>query len=254
MDRASAKELLFDDAVYIHRGDQYVVLNLDLENKRCFVESSNVNFFTDSIVKKDIKVLHEDQHTPAAGAEVLLGDVLVRTQVTKYKKLKFRSHENIGYGDIMIPEEEMHTRAVCLIFRPGTPGGDSFSRVSKKLKEDVIAGIGTLIKNVAPVFLLCDSRDIGIAERLKDPHTGFPSLYVYDVYPGGTGLSEGFLDAVQVILKASADLVTSCSCNEGCPSCIGPTEEAESGKGNRKHAVIGFLKGWLEEEYNGGAW
>ncbi len=62
--------------------------------------------------------------------------------------------------------------------------------------------VGTLVKNVAPVFLLCESGDIGIAERLRDTYAGAPSIYVYDMYPGGTGLSESLLDNIDTIFPA----------------------------------------------------
>ncbi|TFH04911.1 MAG: DEAD/DEAH box helicase, partial [Spirochaetales bacterium] len=116
MDRPSAKEMIFDNAIYIHRGNQFVVTKLDLENRRCFVETTDANYFTDALVKRDIKVLEEDERIQRAGAVAIIGDVLVRTQVAKFKKLKYQTHENVGYGEISLPEEEMHTRSVILTF------------------------------------------------------------------------------------------------------------------------------------------
>ena len=243
MDRPSAKELLHDGAVYLHRGDQFFVENLDLENNRCFVTETNVNFYTDTIVKSDIKILHEDKKIENYGCEILIGDVLVRSQVTKFKKIKFKTHENLGYGEVFLPEEEMHTKSAVLIFSPNTKSGMAFKNIPDEIKEYVIAHLGVLIKNIAPLFLLCDSRDIGIAERLKDPHTKYPSLFVYDSYPGGIGLSEGFLKDGEKILRACADLVKDCKCSNGCPSCIGPWDEDSSI--NRKEAVINFLFQWM---------
>ncbi len=88
MDRPSAKEMLFDNAVYIHRGDQFLVRKLDIDNKKCFVEKSDVNYYTDAVVKADIKVLEEDRTFSKSGARIAEGDVLVRKQVTKFKKNK----------------------------------------------------------------------------------------------------------------------------------------------------------------------
>jgi len=89
MDRPSAKMMLYKGAIYIHIGNQYIVKELDIENLRCFVEESSTNFYTDSIVKTDIKVLQEDDRINKFGSEIVIGDVLVRNEVTKYKKIKY---------------------------------------------------------------------------------------------------------------------------------------------------------------------
>ena len=111
-----------------------------------------------------------------------------------------------------------------------------------ELREEVLGRIGTLIKNVAPVFLLCESGDIGIAERLRDTYTQSPSIYVYDMYPGGTGLSEALLTNIDKIFPACYDLVNECSCSSGCPSCIGPELEDRVSADDRKRAVLSFLR------------
>jgi len=227
-----------------------MVTELDIENRRCYVEESSVNFYTDAVVKTDIKVLEQDRDEARFGVRVVVGDVLVRSQVTKFKKLKFGTHENVGYGDISLPEEEMHTRSVVLLFTESSPSGAAFQILSTQMQEEVIADIGTLIKNVAPIFLLCSPGDLGVAERLRDPHFGEPALFVYDRYPGGTGLAEGFLDGIEKILRAAADLVERCECESGCPSCIGagpPAEKSTSNGvvGNRKEIVRGYLSSWI---------
>ena len=261
MDRPSAKELVFDNAVYLHRGNQYLVTNLDIENRRCYVEESDVNYYTDAVVKTDIKILQQDTETPLWGVDLIVGDVLVRSQVTKFKKLKFNSHENVGYGEISLPEEEMHTRSVVFVFRPDRPAGRVFAELPIQLQEEVVSDIGTLVKNVAPIFLLCAPSDLGVAERLKDPHLRDPALFVYDKYPGGTGLSEGFASRLGEILSGAMELVDRCECEAGCPSCIGagppperspgPVYPHSGGSVNRKKIVSDFLHGWLSSGEHG---
>ena len=248
MDLPSAKELLFQNAVYIHRGDQYLSKQLDIENKCCYVEEADLNYYTDSIVKTDIKLLQNDAEDISNACRTIIGDVLVRSQVTKYKKLKFSTHENIGYGDIYLPEEEMHTRAAVLVLEKKSASGKAFALIDDSLKEEVIGRAGTVLKNVCPVFLMCDSHDISVAERLKDQYTEEPSLYFYDTCPGGSGLAEGFLKKLSLILQAASDLVSSCNCKTGCPSCIGPV--SEKGQEMVKGEVSKFLKAWLNPETN----
>ena len=235
MDRPGAKEMIFVNAVYIHRGRQYMVETLDIENRKCHVREADVNYFTDGLVKTDIKVLTEDEKWDVANSlQAVLGDLLVRSQVTKFKKLRFRTHENIGYGDINLPEEEMQTRGLSLLFGPQSCGGKVLAEMDEQRTGEALSGAGTLIRNIAPVFLLCDPRDLGIAERVKDPHFGVPALYIYDKYPGGTGLTESLSGNIEPLLRAVYEALDRCSCKNGCPSCVGP--------GGNKVAAVEFLR------------
>lgn len=260
MDRPSARELLFPNAIYIHLGRQYVVKDLDIPNRRAIVEETEVNYYTDAVVKVDIKVLTEDEHTVdhASGTVMVLGDLLVRTQVAKFKKIRFHTHENIGFGEIFLDAEERETRGLMLLLgtggdadTPGTPDIGSGAGVSDGLdvsvgagvsvgvdepvltgcaaydeldeagQAEVLSGIGTILKSVAPFFLLCDRRDIGIATRVRDPHFGRPALYIYDSAPGGSGLSEALAGTLSSVFAASGEQTARCDCETGCPSCIG---------------------------------
>jgi DEAD/DEAH box helicase domain-containing protein len=241
MDRPSAKELIFEKAVYMHRGRQYLVESLDIENRKCLVREAEVNYFTDGLVKTDIKVLSEDErfrygeNRERPPAEGCLGDVLVRSQAAKFKKIRFHTHENIGYGDINLPEEEMQTRALALLFGPETGGGAILAGLDEEAAGSVLSGAGTLIKLIAPVFLLCEPRDIGVAERVRDPHFGTPTLYIYDKYPGGTGLAEALARRTGELFSSIYRAVEGCPCGAGCPSCVGP--------GGNKAGTLTFLAG-----------
>jgi DEAD/DEAH box helicase domain-containing protein len=250
MDRPSAKELIFDNAVYIHRGRQYLVEKLDIENRKCLVREAEVNYFTDGLVKTDIKVLTEDEYLSYGAVRkeyfttegvvnsnvctAVLGDVLVRSQVAKFKKIRFHTHENIGYGDINLPEEEMQTRALILLLGEDTLGGKALKGMDEATAGLVLGGAGSLIKLIAPVYLLCDPRDLGVAERVRDPHFGVSALYIYDKYPGGTGLAENLAKKAGELFKHAYLAVERCPCKEGCPSCVGP--------GGHKKGTAALLK------------
>ena len=257
MDRPSAKEMIFVNAVYIHRGRQYMVELLDIENRKCHVREAEVNYFTDGLVKTDIKVLSEDERkivgsrecnsgnsddtsksrdisdndpysllptpdSPPYSLEIALCDVLVRSQVTKFKKLKFRTHENIGFGEVLLPEEEIQTRGIAMLFAPESSGGKVLAEMDEQQIGEALSGAGTLFRNIAPIFLLCDARDLGIAERVRDPHYAVPALYIYDKYPGGTGLTENLAQRIEPLLAAIREALERCPCKTGCPSCVGP--------------------------------
>jgi DEAD/DEAH box helicase domain-containing protein len=251
MDLPSAKELIFDGAVYLHLGDQYLVQKLDLENQRCYVEETDVNYWTDAIVKTDIKVLAVDEERQAAGVRVALGDILVRSQATKFKKLKFHTNENVGYGDISLPADEMHTRAAVLVFDPDSPPGRRYAALSEAERAALMAALGALLATVAPVFLLCDPRDLGVSERTRDPHFDQPCLFFFDRYPGGIGLSEGFARDLERVLAAAADHVAHCACRAGCPSCVGAPDEHSPF--NAKELASRLLAGWIADAGGAGA-
>ena len=244
MDRPSAKELIFDDAVYIHLGRQFVVRKLDLENRTCFVEEREVDYWTDAVVKTDLEVLTEDEEGAAGeGGRYVLGDVLVRTEAEKFKKLKFHSHENVGYGEIYLPPEEMQTRAVAVLFPPDSAGSRVLSGLDEARKAAVIAGTGRLLHDIAPLFLMCDGRDLGRVERVRDPHFKVPTIFLYDKYPGGTGLAEGIAPRLADVARAALERASSCPCVDGCPSCIGvdftAVPQAGSDSGDRARSKDG---------------
>jgi len=244
MDRPSAKEMLFPQAVYLHRDRQFFVLSLDLTERRAYVEEREVNFYTDAVVKTDLKVLHEDRRFPGPGCSLVLGDVLVRSQVSRFKKLKFHTHENIGYGEVALPEEEMHTRALALVL-DGGPGAEALGSLEEELQGPALIRLGHLLHAVAPAFLLCQGQDFGVSERLRDPHFDRPTVFIYDQSPGGSGLAEALAAQLPRVLAAGADLVAACPCAEGCPSCVGPRDPEEEVGLNPKAGLSRLLEAWL---------
>ncbi len=217
MDRPSAKELIFPNAIYIHLGKQFVVTALDIPNRRAEVAETDVNYFTDAVVKTDLKVLTEDERLPFMpnGADMVLGDLLVRTQVSTFKKLRFHTHENIGFGEISLDAEEMETRSLMLLL-PELP-----DELDETALGEVLTGLASIVRSVIPFFLLCDRQDIGVVPMVRDTHFGCAALYVYDRAPGGSGLSEALSVKLRDVFAAAAERVRECPCETGCPSCIG---------------------------------
>ena len=224
MDRPSAKELIFDNAVYIHLGTQFIVKKLDIANRVCHVERKDLDYWTDAVVKTDLEVLTEDELS-SPGQSMLfgyaVGDVLVRSQAEKFKKLRFHTQENVGFGEIFLPPEEMQTRALMLLFPKESAAGSFLERLDPATAAAALVGAARLLKSLAPVFVLCDPRDIGVSERVRDPHFSIPAIYLYDKYPGGTGLSEALTGKLDGLMGAAYERLHGCSCGAGCPSCIG---------------------------------
>jgi len=243
MDRPSAKELLFENAVYIHLGTQYLVRSLDVEKRICLVERSDVDYWTDSIVKRDIEVLTEDAVKRLGSWKQVLGDVLVRSQVEKFKKLRFSTNENIGYGEIWLPPEEMQTRALMLAAELEREAGELLSGLPPEKADAVLRGIGRLVRELAPASILCDARDIGVSTRARDPFFGSPVLYFYDRYPGGTGLAEALEGRILEVLASAGERIARCSCRSGCPSCIGVDAAGSDHKEIAFELIQGMMHG-----------
>ena len=244
MDRPSAKELIFKNAVYIHRGQQFLVELLDIENRICNVREKELNYYTDSVSKIDLKLLSRDIEEKNENFGWVVGDVLVRIQVEKYKKIRFHTHENIGFGELNQSPEEMHTRAVIAYVLPDSPADILLKSYDKEFRDAVITASAKIVKSIAPVFLLCDPRDLGMLAHSKDENFNAGAMYFYDWYPGGTGLAENLSTRFHDVFKAAAETVAICRCTKGCPSCIGPDfshEQSFLKGGMVKKSVLNLL-------------
>lgn len=232
-DRPSAPLLIHKDAIYIHRGQQYEVARLDWEEKKAYVHPVAVDYYTDAQLAVELKVLEAFQEEGTRGMQAELGEVAVTFVATIYKKVRLHTHENIGWGKISIPEESMHTSACWFVFDIETdaPG-----------REDLaggLAGVAHLARHLAPVFCLCDAHDIGSDAQVRSPHTGAPTLFLYDTIPGGVGLAERLFDVRAALLERCLETVRECDCADGCPGCIGP--QVEYG-GRAKAAAVRLLE------------
>jgi len=220
VDRISAPTLIHEGAIYLHQGEQYQVEKLDYENFKAYVRHVEVDFYTDAELAVQIKVLDVFRERRDQLASSFFGEVLVTSLPTRFKKIKFHTHENIGYGEIHLPEEQMHTAAYFLSLEPQLTAA-----LSKEEQEGMILGLSHLLANVAPFYLMCDPRDLQTVPQVRGTHTGQPTIYLYDSYPGGIGLAERTFEIEDQLFSSALDLVTSCPCESGCPSCVGPVNE-----------------------------
>jgi len=217
IDRASVPILLHENAIYIHGSEQYLVVELNWDKQVAYVEKSRVNYYTDAETKTDIKILERGEQQIVGSYRAWLADVLVRTMAVKYKRIKFGTHENIGYGVINLPPTEIHTRSLIFSFHQ-----ELFEGLSRDQCENLLLSISNLLQNISPLFVMTDIRDIGVAENLKQQVTGFPTIFLYDRYPGGVGLAERLFEIKHMLLQSSLERVAECTCRNGCPSCVGP--------------------------------
>lgn len=236
MDRFSAMTLLHDEAIYLHQGTQFQVEKLDWEEKKAFVREVDVDYYTDANLAVQLTVLEDDKQRRNGGIEYAFGEVSVQAMATIFKKIKFETHENIGSGPIHLPEEELHTNAAWIGIN-----GDQQAFTEEKLEQGLI-GAAHAIRSVAPLYLMCDPSDLHVVPQVKAKHSELPTIFLYDRYPGGIGLSEKAYEMMEDILYESKRMIEKCPCESGCPSCIGMDAGGTDAKWNALK-LIGMLKG-----------
>jgi DEAD/DEAH box helicase domain-containing protein len=273
VDFPSALTTVHEKAIYLHGGQQYHVEHLDFKERKAYVKQVNVDYYTDAIRYTQVRVLeiaetargdesqegrasltptmNRGEHSPfgsAQGRQEWLcharshGDVLVRSQVVGFKKIKFFTNENIGAGQLELPENEMHTRSYWITLERALLESLPYT-ISER--QSGMFGVLYALASVATLLLMCDGRDLGTAIGERPPAPGMesdeltpmrmeeavgaqakeffePNLYLFDAYPGGIGFSEPLFRAHELLVRKTRELIQACPCDAGCPSCVGP--------------------------------
>jgi DEAD/DEAH box helicase domain-containing protein len=143
--------------------------------------------------------------------------VHVVSRVVGFKKIKFYTNENVGSGDLDLPEQQMHTTSYWLTIPATVIGALPYASDDRR---DGVTGLGFALKQVAQLLLMCDGHDIGISIDSEDPLS--PTIFVYDNYPGGIGFSAPLYGVHDELLAGTRRLIAECQCESGCPGCVGP--------------------------------
>jgi DEAD/DEAH box helicase domain-containing protein len=196
------------------------VEKLDYPEKKAYVREVNVDYFTDANLATELKVLHVDQEQLSGPLLRQYGEVMVTAKPTIFKKIRLRTHENIGSGPIHLPEEELHTSGYWFSFSEEATAGRSANDV-----QSALLGLANVLVHLAPLHLMCDPLDIRVVPQVKDLHNKRPTIYFYDRYPGGIGLSRRLYELHDELLREAGRLIRGCGCLSGCPACVGPIEE-----------------------------
>ena len=268
-DFTSALTTLHEKAIYIQDGVQYHVERLDYDDRKAYVHQVESEYFTDAISYTKIQILETFDSAPAGAARKNHGEVQVNTQVVGFKKIKFYTMENVGSGELTLPEQEMHTTAFWLTLTRAMMDSLPYSSAERL---DGVNGLANALGAIATLLVMCDARDLGTSvgenaelEVSPDVAPGFspapaalkdggaaqppeplkerpgnrvvvrkifePNIYLYDSYPGGVGLSEPLFRMSDSLLGKTHKLISECPCPTGCPSCVGPAGEiGEKGK------------------------
>ena len=256
----SGPPTLHEKAIYIIEGALYQVEKLDFEGRKAFVRRIECDYYTDAITYTKVAVLetfaadggsasqgklaqrhppHDDcgpgsaLGPPADPALRSHGEVHVTSRVVGFKKIKFYTNENVGSGELDLPEQQMHTTAYWLTVPPDVMGALPYAADDRR---DGVVGLSFAMRQVAQLLLMCDRQDIGISigsgeqgDETDLNRAGFPAkvsdqprIFVYDNYPGGIGFSQPLFAMHDDLLARTRELIAGCECEHGCPTCVGP--------------------------------
>ncbi len=332
MDRFSVPLLLYEGAVYLHEGQSYLVERLDWENGQAWVRPADVDYYTEASIAQSVRVRQVYAKDRLGGVLRAHGEVSIVARATGYRKVKRYTHENLGWGEIHLPEQEMHTTAFWLAFPEETlerlrasgqwmgdpldygPEWESLRRRARerdgfrcvqcgaperegrqhdvhhvrplraflleagrkgqdltqarqeanrldnlitlcptchRLAESAVrthtglGGLAYILSNVAALHLMCDVRDLGVVTELRSPHTGQPTVTLYDRVPAGIGFAQRLFELTSDLLVASREVIERCGCAAGCPACIGPVLDEEP-LVNPKGLTLGLIAAALD--------
>jgi DEAD/DEAH box helicase domain-containing protein len=265
----SGPATLHEKAIYMVEGVLYQVERLDFEGRKAFVRRIDCDYYTDAITYTKVTVLETfaggsaspnppcvrrpgsaDAERPADPAGTAShGEVHVSSRVVGFKKIKFYTNENVGSGELDLPEQQMHTTAYWLTVPRAVMAALPYTSDDRR---DGVVGLSFAMRQVAQLLLMCDRQDIGISigggdetdgkmgsgvifgghsnpsslvSSKNDPRPHFPDeprVFIYDNYPGGIGFSEPLFRMHGELLSRTRELIAGCECEHGCPTCVGP--------------------------------
>ena len=247
VDYSAAAVTLYEGAIHLIQAAPWQIERLDWVGRKAYARRVAVDYYTDAIDYTKLKVLDEfERHEHAAG-NCSHGEVHVLRRVAGYKKIRYYTHENIGYGNVTLPDQEMHTTAVWWELRPEVLARAFSSRFEAL---DGFLGAAHALHHMAALMSLAEVRDIGRsvgdgqagwsatvdasgrtgvrtldgqAVDLRASHVPFrPAVHLYDAYPGGIGISAPLFGVQAEVVRRAHELVHDCPCAHGCPACIGP--------------------------------
>ncbi len=230
---------LHEKAIYMLEGQLFQVERLDFDGRKAFVREVACDYYTDAITYTKVTILETfkaSAECPAPSA-ASHGEVHVVSRVVGFKKIRFYTNENVGSGELDLPEQQMHTTSYWMTVPAEIMSSLQFGAADRR---DGVVGLAYAMRNVAPLLLMCDGHDLGLsidgialegasrvggstknAAQTAAP-SAEPTIFIYDNYPGGIGFSEPLLSMHDALLAKTRELIDTCPCQSGCPSCVGP--------------------------------
>ncbi|GAC1352493.1 MAG: DEAD/DEAH box helicase [Polyangiales bacterium] len=265
LDFRASQTMLHEQAIYQHDGAQYQVERFDLENHKAFIRYVDPDYYTEAMTYAKVAVLEEASQRAIGQSTVTHGEVQVVEKVVGYKKIKFHTHENVGYGDVRLPDLELHTTSCWLTVPTEVVNALAEEGVGQAAVVDALRGVGRALEAMATLALMCDPRDVAMVVEDKasaaelqhfasmagasrgvlgvqgDAAAFAPTLHLYDAYAGGIGLSPRIFEQFEVLLDRARTLILGCLCDGGCPTCVGPVALVAPHIASRKKVAVQLI-------------
>jgi DEAD/DEAH box helicase domain-containing protein len=244
-DFTSGPSTLHPKAIYLVEGRLFQVDRLDFDGRKAFVRSVDCDYYTTAISHTRVTILERVETDALEVANH--GDVHVVSRVVGFKKIRFHTNENVGSGELDLPEQQMHTTSYWLDVPLDLLAALPYASDDRR---DGIFGLAFAMKQIATLLLMCDGHDLGLSINAgghnDDEGQGFspgsrgpgrpdgqsvsgladtPRIFIYDAYPGGIGFSRPLFSMHADVLFRTRALIAGCGCENGCPSCVGPVGE-----------------------------
>jgi DEAD/DEAH box helicase domain-containing protein len=230
-DFTSGASTLHPKAIYIVEGTLYQVERLDFDGRKAYVREIDCDYYTTAIRYTKVTPIDVfagsdlDSRSDPVCVAASHGEVHVVSRVVGFKKIKFYTNENVGSGDLDLPEQQMHTTSYWMTIPPEVMAQLPFASDDRR---DGVVGLAFALKQVAQLLLMCDAHDIGISIDSGDGEVAAhgtlkpQKIFVYDNYPGGIGFSAPLYQMHEELIAATRRLIAECQCENGCPGCVGP--------------------------------
>ncbi len=244
----AALTTLHEKAIYLHEGKMFHVKHFDYDQRKAYVEQVECDYYTDAIDYTQVKILESFDDRSLGPLIANHGEVRLNRQIVGFKKIKFYTNENVGAGDLQLPEQEWHTTAFWLRFPAEYLS--TLADFSPTERQNGVVGLGNVLRTIGAVLLMSDVRDLGLAVTGDEPdERGVfePDLFLYDNFPGGIGQSEPLFRLREELMGKAAELMEGCSCETGCPSCVGPPGEVGDRAKEAALVLAGAVRGTRDQ-------
>ncbi len=213
-------------AVYLHQGESYLVLDLNLLERTAIARLADVQYYTQARDVTDIRVLAVEEQRAAGTTTACFGEVDVRRAVTGYRRKALYREDVISDHELDLPPQEFVTKAVWWTLP--RPEVERLRTTGADLPGGLHGAEHAMIA-LLPLLAMCDRWDIGGVSTAWHPDTGEATVFVYDGVPGGVGISELGYARIEEWWRMTADLLRDCPCADGCPACV---QSPKCGNGN----------------------
>jgi len=216
VERSRAYTTVHEGAVYLHRGESYLVRELDLTTLHAVVEPFSGNWYTQAKEETMTSIVEPRRIEWRLGMELAFGEIEVTEQVVAYERRTVSGQERIELVPLVLPQTTFSTEAIWYLPEAGhLEGLEEMPRLLGTLHAAEHAMISLL-----PLWAMCDRWDIGGLSTNIHPQTGRPTVFIYDGHAGGVGLTERGFEQFEGWVRDTADLLAGCPCPDGCPSCV----------------------------------